>query len=605
MNVRKLYHSTGRLKESLRWSSRFLWETDRTNCIIVTAVSLINGFFVPLVVVVMAWIVDLVKSDLTGDTSAAANLWPWFLLIGGLALTATVTSELRAYCRARLTEKAGLRANRMILEHTAQISLASLERPELKNFVSSAGKDPGPAIVKAASGVVDLVASVIRLVGLASIMLYIEPLWTVLALAGTIPLVAGSSLMSLVAHRMHLRNTETARWSSYYSSHLSSPAQIASTRVLGLGELMIERATECIRALHRDQRRFERMQMAMKAGATTFVLVVMLVSIHTVIRSAQQGALDFYAFVAFWGAAWGLSKAAPKVAQSFSTVTKAWLSIDHLIRFLRTNRTEKTSSSVGPVSLRGEIIVDRLSFRYPDAQRDALCDVSLCIEPGETVAIVGHNGAGKTTLAKLIAGLYTPASGEIRYDGVAHDLVDFSQLYRRMAVLFQGSSRFEATARENIALGDWQRLSDAQAPIEEIAARLGVDEMIRSLPNGYETRLGRTFGEHELSGGQWQKLAIARALACDPAIVLLDEPNAGLDVYAETDLHRCMQRFVRDRTAVIISHRFTTVMDADRIIVLDDGRLVEQGSHAQLLAKGGYYSAMYKSHDRRAAKWAA
>ena len=599
--MQKLLDSTRRLQRVLRWSAKLLWETDRPNCLLLAAASLVIAALAPLSVVLMAWIVNLVKSGLTDGTLATMEVWTWIPLVGALAIAGMAAVEVRKYCNTRLTERVGLRARRVVLAHTVQLDLASIEQSEVQNEIASVALEPGGVIVKSITGLIDLVCAFVQLVGLAGIMLFIEPLWTLGFLAASLPIMAAGGLLSLARHRLRLKHAETRRWSRYYGRHLTNHKLVPSVQVLGLADLLIGRDSERHVELHLARRKIDRIELGVKVTTMTFAISIMLMAIHSVIVHAVQGTIEFYNFLAFWGAAWRLAKDSPKVATSFSAASKAWLAIDHFHRFLNLRQPKESRSRQFSDSPQGEIVINQISFRYPKSHRDALCDVSLRIAPGETIAIVGHNGAGKTTLAKLIAGLYRPTAGEILYDGISHSLIDFQRFHRRMAFVFQQPLQFEATARENIALGDWDRLAEAPEEVERLAAELGVAEMISDLPEGFETRLGRMFGQHDLSGGQWQKLAIARALACDPAIVLLDEPTAGLDVYAEAELHRCMQRLVRDRTAIIISHRFSTVMDADRILVLDQGKLAEQGTHLELLAKSGIYSAMWHVQRQQAA----
>lgn len=242
-----------------------------------------------------------------------------------------------------------------------------------------------------------------------------------------------------------------------------------------------------------------------------------------------------------------------------------------------------------------------VTFTYPGSERPTLHGVSLTIESGQVVALVGQNGAGKTTLVKLLARLYSPDGGAVYLDG--HDASGLSErcLQANLAFVMQTPACCEATAAENIAYGDWQRLLDDPAAVREVARNVGIDDTIRALPRGYDTMLSRTVGEVTLSGGQWQTLAIARALASNAKIVVLDEPTSGLDPKKEFEVFAQFRRFVRGRTAIIISHRFSTVCMADRILVLDEGRLVESGTHRELSVSGGTYAQMYHLH--RQALW--
>jgi ATP-binding cassette subfamily B protein len=249
--------------------------------------------------------------------------------------------------------------------------------------------------------------------------------------------------------------------------------------------------------------------------------------------------------------------------------------------------------------LRQAIVFENVSFHYPGAAVPALQEINLVLRPGEKIALVGENGAGKTSLVKLLARLYDPTSGRITFDG--HDLreLDTDSLHRRIAIIFQDFAHYHLTARENIGFGQVEALDDT-VRIRAAARRSGADAEIEKLPAGYETTLGRWFvgpGErddsHDLSIGQWQKVALARAFMRDAPVLVLDEPTASLDARAEYDIFQRFQSLAADRTTVLISHRFSTVRMADRILVLDGGRIIEQGSHAELLALGGRYAQLF------------
>ena len=225
--------------------------------------------------------------------------------------------------------------------------------------------------------------------------------------------------------------------------------------------------------------------------------------------------------------------------------------------------------------------------------------LSLTIAAGETVALVGENGSGKTTLVKLIAGLYRPDSGSILFDG--HDIgdVEIASLHRQVAFVFQNFSQYEASAADNIAYGDWQNCRDERERVERIAREAGVHDMLAGMPEQYDTLLGRAFGTHELSRGQWQQLAVARAYARRSALLILDEATAALDAQAEYELFVRADKLAKGRTTILISHRFSSVKMADRILVMSEGRIVESGSHRELIDRGGHYARLYGLHQRQ------
>jgi ATP-binding cassette subfamily B protein len=246
----------------------------------------------------------------------------------------------------------------------------------------------------------------------------------------------------------------------------------------------------------------------------------------------------------------------------------------------------------------GVIECKELSFTYPGSKQPVLEQVSFRLEPGETVAIVGANGAGKSTLVKLLARLYEPTSGAIYFNETPITAFAPNAWQERIGFVFQQFNRYEATARENIAYGDWHHLQENPLLVQEIAKQAQIHELITGLPEGYDTLLGRKFGVHKPSLGQWQKIAIARALARrDSLLLILDEPTASLDAYAEYDLFCQFRELAAGRTTILISHRFSTIGMADRILVLDQGRLVESGSHSELLAHNGHYAKLYRLHQ--------
>jgi len=251
-----------------------------------------------------------------------------------------------------------------------------------------------------------------------------------------------------------------------------------------------------------------------------------------------------------------------------------------------------------PRPLRAGIVFDHVSFQYPTGTRKILQDITLAIHPGESVAIVGDNGSGKTTLIKLLCRLYDPTGGTITIDGV--DVRDFNTeaLRRHIGVIFQDYSHYYVTAAENIWFGDVETPPE-HGRITAAARHSGADDVIMKLPQGYDTVLGKLFDHgEELSIGEWQKIALARAFMRDAQILVLDEPTSALDAYAEYETYKQFRRLAEDRTAILISHRLSTVKMADRIYVLDDGRIAEHGSHDRLIREGGRYARLFESQAR-------
>jgi ATP-binding cassette, subfamily B, bacterial len=253
-----------------------------------------------------------------------------------------------------------------------------------------------------------------------------------------------------------------------------------------------------------------------------------------------------------------------------------------------------------PNPIREGIVLDQVSFRYPGTEKWVLEDISFAIRPGETVALVGANGAGKTTLVKLLTRLYDPTEGSITIDGI--DLRDFdpAELRARVGVIFQDYVKYQLTAGENIGFGRIEAIEDT-GRIERSAIEAGADAVISSLPQGYDTPLGRWFQDgQELSIGQWQKVALARAFMRDADLLILDEPTSSLDVRSEYEVFQAFDELTEAKMAVLISHRFSTVRMAGRIVVIEDGRVIENGTHDELILRGGRYHELF---DMQAASY--
>jgi ATP-binding cassette subfamily B protein len=265
---------------------------------------------------------------------------------------------------------------------------------------------------------------------------------------------------------------------------------------------------------------------------------------------------------------------------------------------LRPKVVDSVSPRPFPRPLQQGIAFEGVSFRYPGTEMDVLKDISLQIRPGEHVALVGENGSGKTTLVKLLCRLYDPTSGTVRFDGTDLRELRVNDLRDELAVVFQDYARYHLTARENIWLGN-VALPPESPRIEEAAHRTGADAVIAALPEGYETQLGRQFEKGaELSIGQWQKVALARAFLRDTQIIVLDEPTAALDPKAEAAVFEQFHALAKGRTAILISHRLSTVRMADRILVMVDGRIAEAGAHAELLERDGVYAELFQTQAR-------
>jgi ATP-binding cassette subfamily B protein len=314
-----------------------------------------------------------------------------------------------------------------------------------------------------------------------------------------------------------------------------------------------------------------------------------------VVYQAVQGRVTVGELIFLTGAIAGTSGNIQIVFSMFSKIADQALFLGDLVEFfaVRPSIQSKPDAVLAPRPIRKGFEFRGVSFQYPDSDRQVLKNINLRIEPGERIALVGENGQGKTTLVKLLARLYDPTEGAIFLDGI--DLREYSieDLSKEIGIIFQDFVRYEISARENIGVGRIEEIGN-ELRVSEAARKSLADAVVAKLPNGLHQMLGRRFeGGSDLSGGEWQKFALARAYMRDAQVLILDEPTASLDARSEYEVFQHFSELTEDCTTVLVSHRFSTVRIAQRILVLDDGEIREQGTHEQLLELGGRYAEFF------------
>jgi len=573
---------------------RMVWEASPRIVVANLTVRLLVALLPLAMLAVTKVIIDAIYQYTAHHAVLPTYFW-W--LVGtefALACISTILVRVGDYCDTVLADKYAKHVSIRIMEHASRLDLTSYEDPTFQDKLERA-RVQGTDRVLMIQAAGRLVQQMVTTASMALSVCFYAP-WILVALVVCIvPAFLGETHFAFLGYSLSFAQTPARREMEYLRVLGGSKESAKELKLFGLGRYLVDRFTNLAMRLHNETARLARRRLFSGSLLTLLGTFGYYGSYAFVIYETVTGKLSMGTLILLSGAIAAASSNLQMVFSTFSTIADQALFVGDLLEFFAVKPVvlSKANALAVPRPIRNGFEFKNVSFAYPNG-RQVLHSVSFKLEPGERIALVGENGQGKTTIVKLLTRLYDPTSGQIVLDGVDLREYDQEDLWREIGVIFQDFMRYDLTVTENIAMGRIEERENIFR-IRSAAQKSLAEQVIRKLPKGYEQLLGTRFeGGTDLSGGEWQKLALARAYLREAQVLILDEPTASLDARSEHEVFERFAELTRGKMAMLISHRFSTVRMADRIFVLQDGRIAEEGPHDQLMKKGGHYAEMFE-----------
>ena len=601
----------------LFYTFKMVWETGHWILFAMIAVSILTG----IMPIIGSLISKEILNELQGiiearsmaqslNVSFTAVFWGSMVMILLVFFFAyKILNQVIARFNTAITRIAGEKVVRyvkiQIMEKATEIDISVFDLPEFYEKLENANREAGHRPLNVLSSTFDAISNIISLVSYIIVLVTAPGMWwmAILMMLMSVPTAVVSFTYKRKNFMYMRRRSKDRRQMNYYSDIMVNKDMVKEIRMFDLGDRFIKRYDTVFDGYYKGIRRLIVRENVWQISVTVLSSIINCLFFAMIAYNVFTGQIKIGDYSLYTGALTSIASTVASLIMVSASVYEGTLFIDNLISFIEVEPTivpSVTESAHVQVGRPHTIEFINVSFAYPGTDRYVLKDINLTIRPGETAVLVGLNGAGKTTFIKLLTRLYDPTEGKILLDGRDIREYDVKELYAMFGIIFQDFGKYAVKVSENIEYGDIGGGYD-EADIKQAAANANADDFISKLPNGYDTPLMRIFEPDgiELSIGQWQKLAIARAFYSKSDILILDEPTASLDPMAEQEIFNQFDRLRQDKTTIFVSHRLSSATIATKIIVLEYGELVEEGTHRELMEKQGKYYELFSTQARR------
>jgi ATP-binding cassette, subfamily B, bacterial len=586
---------TRRVRKNLRQGMALAWAASPSSLIRYSVLGMVSAMMPPIAVVLGASLVNRI-AEARIRSLGFRDLLP---IVIGLWLTATLQRAIGAYMgygRNLFVRRVQLEAERRLLAQASKVDIGHFDNSDWHDRLARAKRDVSWRPGDLTWSVLGLSGNIVTIVLMASLLASLHYLLVVLALAAAVVSLALERRVTSRLYEFFYKETPEEREREYLGDLLVQPRTTKEIRAYVLADYLLGRHRDISESLFSQREQMYRTgtRISMLSGlvtGTTLALAYVFVAMRGV-----AGTIDPGGVVLVIGAFASVSGTLGQISSTFVSVDQHTTFLDDFFSFLAIDRLVPVPAAPRPVpiDMAAGIEFNNVTFSYPGGTGPAVAGLSLHIRSGELLALVGENGAGKSTVVKLLLRFYDADSGSVRVGGVDLKDLDPEVLRSRIGVLFQDYATYELTIRENVVMGRPDVPGDDARVLEALRDSRS-DFLVEKMPNGLDSKVGRLFeGGHDLSGGEWQRLALARIMYRDADIWILDEPTSSLDPEAEAGIFSELKENLKGRIGIVISHRFSTVRIADRIAVIDDGRVMELGTHEELLLASGRYARLFE-----------